>query len=77
MRVWQVLVANQILAKTITCQIVGTTDFGGKPIRPLVHALFYAIFVHVTISNVTKIFPMYGSRQVVVLYISSAFNYAI
>jgi len=34
-RVWQVLVENQILAKTMACQIFGMANFGSKPIRPL------------------------------------------
>jgi hypothetical protein len=33
-RVWQVLVANQILAKIMACQIIGMTNFGNEPIRP-------------------------------------------
>ena len=34
-RVWQVLVANQILAKIMTCQIFGMANFGSKPIKPI------------------------------------------
>jgi len=34
MRGWQVLVANQILAKILVCQIFGMAKFDHKPIRP-------------------------------------------
>jgi len=41
-RVWQVLVANQILAKIMTCQIFGMANFGSEPIRPKLVATWFA-----------------------------------
>ena len=38
MRVWQVLVANQILAKIMAWQIIGMANFESEPISDLISA---------------------------------------
>jgi hypothetical protein len=41
-RIWQVLIANQILAKIMACQIFDMANFGRQPIKPFILLPYHA-----------------------------------